>query len=69
MYRNLNAEQARKGMTNQEVSERLGISRTSYEKKKKTGKFVVREVVALCKLFGCGFEYLFENSDLNNNVA
>ncbi len=35
MFRNLEAEQARFGMTNQQVADKLGISRSSYEKKKK----------------------------------
>lgn len=34
MFRNLEAEQARKGFTNSDVAEKLGISRVSYESKK-----------------------------------
>lgn len=60
MFRNLQAEQARKDMTNQQVADYLGLSRVSYENKKKTGKFVVTEVIALCELFESTFEYLFE---------
>ena len=41
MFRNLEAEQARKGYTNSDVANLLGISRVSYENKKKTGKFTV----------------------------
>lgn len=40
MFRNLQAEQARKGMTNQQVADYLGISRTSYENKKKQESFM-----------------------------
>lgn len=36
MFKNLNAEQARMGLTNSDVAQRLGISRVSYESKKKT---------------------------------
>lgn len=39
LFRNLEAEQARKGLTNSDVAGKLGISRVSYESKKKTGKF------------------------------
>ena len=39
LFRNLEAEQARKGYTNSDVANLLGISRVSYENKKKTGKF------------------------------
>jgi len=59
MFRNLEAEQARLGLTNQDVAERLSISRVSYENKKKTGKFTTPEIKTLCRLFGSKFDYLF----------
>lgn len=59
MFRNLDAEQARKGYTNSDVASRLGISRVSYENKKKTGKFTTFEIKLLCKIFKCKFDYLF----------
>ena len=59
MFRNLEAEQKRKGMTNTQVAEFLKISRVAYEKKKKTGMFNRPQIVALLKLFSCGFDYLF----------
>lgn len=68
MYCNLQAEQARNGMTNQQVADVLNISRVSYESKKKTGKFVVREIVELCKLFKCDFEYLFAEIPQNKTA-
>lgn len=63
MFRNLEAEQARFGFTNQDVAEKLGISRVSYENKKKTGKFTTLEIKALCKLFKCKFDYLFKTDE------
>ena len=63
MFRNLEAEQARFGMTNQQVADKLKMSRTSYEPKKKTGKFIVAEISVLCKIFECSYEYLFETSE------
>lgn len=63
MYKNLQAEQARAGMTNQQVADYLGISRNSYENKKRTGKFVVSEVQKLCTIFKSDFEYLFATED------
>jgi DNA-binding XRE family transcriptional regulator len=63
MFRNLEAEQARNGYTNQYVADFLGISRTSYENKKKSGKFTTREIKLLCKLFKCKFDYLFEDEE------
>ena len=60
MFRNLEAEQARKGYTNSDVAKLLGISRVSYENKKKTGKFTTFEIKILCMTFNVKFEYLFE---------
>ena len=60
VFRNLEAEQARKGLTNQNVADTLGISRVSHENKKKSGKFTTLEIKALCKLFKCKFDYLFD---------
>ena len=34
MFPNLDAEQARKGLTNQQVAAEIGLSRVSYERKK-----------------------------------
>ena len=59
LFRNLEAEQARNGLTNADMGEKLGISRVSYENKKKSGKFTTFEIKALCKLFKCKFDYLF----------
>ena len=60
MLRNLEAEQARYGFTNSDMASKLEISRVSYENKKKSGKFTTWEIKALCKLFKCKFDYLFE---------
>lgn len=59
MFRNLEAEQARFGYTNQAVADKLRISRVSYENKKRTGKFTTMEIKTLCKMFKCKFDYLF----------
>lgn len=60
VFKNLDAEQARRGLTNSAAAEKLGISRVSYESKKKSGKFYVYEAKKLCELFKCEFDYLFE---------
>lgn len=59
MFRNIRAEQARIGMTNEEMAKALGISRPTYESKKRTGKFTASEAASLCKLFNVSFDYLF----------
>lgn len=63
MFANLKAEQARHRMTNAVVAEKLGISRTNYESKLRTGNFRVTEAGILCKLYGCTFDYLFADVD------
>lgn len=63
LFRNLEAEQARFGFSNSDVAEKLGISRNSYESKKKTGKFTTFEIKILCKLFRCKFDYLFQTNE------
>ena len=63
MFRNLEAEQARFGYTNQKVAEKIGVSRVSYENKKKTGKFTTFEIKMLCSLFKCKFDYLFATEE------
>lgn len=63
MFKNLDAEQARHGLTNSDVAVILGISRVSYESKKKSGKFTTPEIKVLCKLFKCKFDYLFETGN------
>lgn len=50
MFNNLEAEQARHNMTNGQVANVIGISRVSYERKKKSGKFNRAEIVILLKL-------------------
>lgn len=59
MFPNLNAEQARRGLADEAVANLLGIKRSSYNRKKLTGRFVVDESLKLCKIFDCSFEYLF----------
>ena len=63
MFRNLDAEQARHSYTNQQMAEKIGISRVSYENKKKTGKFTALEAKKLCKIFKVKFDYLFETKE------
>ncbi len=63
MFNNLEAEQARKNMTNQQVADFLEISRVSYENKKKTGKFYITEISKLCSLFDVKYEYLFATDE------
>lgn len=69
MFVNLKAEQARHGMTNASVAKKLGISRTCYESKLRTGNFRVSEAAKLCELYGCEFNYLFATPDTGQSSA
>ena len=66
MFRNLEAEQKRYGYTNTKMAEILGISRVTYENKKKSGKFNRPQIETLLQLFDCKFEYLFKNETTND---
>lgn len=66
MFRNLDAEQARHAMTNEAVASHLGVTRVTYEAKKKKGTFTLSEIKSLCSLFSCGFDYLFETKEEQN---
>lgn len=59
MFRNLEAEQRRAGKTNAEMAEYLGISRVTYEAKKRNGLFNRPQIDKMLRLFDCTFEYLF----------
>ena len=47
--------------TDADVAGILGISRSSYSEKKKTGRFTMLECKKLCQAFNCSFEYLFSD--------
>lgn len=59
MNRNIKAEQARLGMSNQQVADYLGICRKSYENKLTKDTFTLNEVKGLINLFKKPFDYLF----------
>lgn len=63
MFPNLNAEQARKNLTDEKVAELIGIKRAAYGRKKQNQRFLVDECLKLCKVFDCTFEYLFATDD------
>ena len=45
MFRNLEAEQARFSLTNQQVADKLGISRVSYEKNREVYSFRGKKIM------------------------
>ena len=62
-YPNLDAEQARKGVSDKDVAAHLGIARESYNRKKKNLGFTFLEIRALCTYFEQRFDYLFATDE------
>jgi DNA-binding XRE family transcriptional regulator len=69
VFRNLDAEQRRFGKTNIQMGKMLGITRSTYETKKKTGTFGLLQIRFLCEYFECKFEYLFATDDDTRDSA
>lgn len=59
MYPNLLGQKAYHHLTDEEMANILGISRTAYQQKIKNGRFTAGECKALCKFFNKSFAYLF----------
>ncbi|MEG2002886.1 MAG: hypothetical protein RR107_07320 [Clostridia bacterium] len=68
MFPNLEAEQARQRHSNSVVAEKLGITRQSFEHKKKSGTFKFAEIQKLLDLYESEFKYLF-SSDKDNKAS
>lgn len=66
MFPNLNAEQARKDLSNSDVAKLLGVKSDAYERRKRTGRFSAGECATLCSFFDCSFEYLFSLEPIKN---
>lgn len=63
MFPNLNAEQARRSLTDENLAEMIGMKRGTFNRKKQNQRFVVDECLKLCEVLGCSFEYLFATDD------
>lgn len=68
LFPNLNAEQARYGDSNEKVAEYIGITRVSYESKKRRGNFSIAEANALCERYKCDYRYLFSETPTSPNT-
>lgn len=67
MFCNLEAERARKRMTQRDMCDLLGITRSSYWRKTRSGMFTLDEVRKLCEYFDKPFEYLFAEGEEEKN--
>lgn len=63
MYPNLLGQKAYKHLTDEEMGRIIGVSRTSYSQKIKSGRFTPAECFAFCKYFKKPFEYLFATEE------
>lgn len=69
MFPNLNAEQARLNLCDDTLAMEMGITRKTFCKKKKTGKFVLGEINYLLDRFDSSYEYLFAKAPLAQKLA
>ena len=58
-FPNLEAEQARLGMTNKQMGEVIGTSFQNYSRWKSSGDFKIGDVLKLADFFKLDMEYLF----------
>lgn len=64
MYPNLLGQKAYHHLTDDDMAKIIGVSRTAYQQKIKSGRFLPDECKAFCAYFGKRFDYLFaENED------
>lgn len=59
MYPNLLGQKAFKHLTNQDMAKIIGVSRSTYRQKIKSGRFTPKECTMFCVFFRKPFEYLF----------
>lgn len=63
VYPNLLGQKAYKKMTDADMARVIGVSRTAYQSKAKTGRFTPAECRAFCIYFGKSFDFLFAEND------
>ena len=63
MYPNLLGQKAYNKLNEDNMAEIIGVSRTSYQSKIKSGRFTPAECKAYCDYFNKTFEYLFATDE------
>lgn len=63
MYPNLMGQKEYHKLSGEDMGKIIGISRTSYEQKIKSGRFTPAECKAYCDYFDKKFEYLFASQE------
>jgi DNA-binding XRE family transcriptional regulator len=59
MYANLLGQKAYYHLTDEQMADIIGVSRTAYSSKIRSGRFWPNECQAYCKYFNKPFEFLF----------
>ena len=59
MYPNLLGQKSYRHLTDEDMAKIIGVSRTAYQQKIKSGRFSADECKTYCSYFGKRFEYLF----------
>lgn len=59
MYPNLLGQKESRKLSNQDMAGIIGVSRSAYEQKIRSGKFTPLECAAYCNYFNKPFDYLF----------
>ncbi|WP_302338371.1 helix-turn-helix domain-containing protein [uncultured Ruminococcus sp.] len=68
-FYNIEIEQVRNGYTQESISKKLGVNRTTYRKWLDTGTIPVEKLIALSDLFDCSVDYLLGRSDVRKYAA
>lgn len=63
MYPNLLGQKAYRHMTNDDMAKVIGVNRSTYESKIKSGRFVASECMAFCRFFKKDFAFLFDTDE------
>jgi len=63
MYANLLGQKAYHKLTDADMAKIIGVSRTAYGQKIKSGRFWPDECKKLCDYFGKSFNYLFASEE------
>ena len=63
-YPNIEAERIRSGLTQQELSERIGITRKCYYNWQLSGHIPASKILVMADLFDCSTDYLLGRSDM-----
>lgn len=71
MYPNLLGQKAYYHLTDEDMGKIIGVSRTSYGQKIRSGRFWPGECRAFCEFFNKSFDYLFaleENAPMDHKA-